>query len=238
MNRTMAIANRELKAYFLTPSGYIIIALFLLVAGGMFFFGSFASGEIASLRTFFGMGTWLLTFIAPAVTMRLFSEELRMGSMELLMTAPVREHEVVMGKFLGAFGLLIVMLVPTALFVIALEIYGRPDYGEMTAGYLGLLLAGTAYLASGLFASTLTNSQPVAFLLALFFWLTLGVSTKILPGHVEDPWARMILAIDPDFRLRDFTIGLINTSNVVYFLSIAALFLIASVVSVQMRRWH
>lgn len=238
MNQTFVIAGRELRAYFLSPAGYIIIALFLLVTGGVFVFGAFASGEIASLRPVFGMGTWLLAFIAPAVTMRLISEELRMGTLEMLMTCPVREAEVILGKFLGAMGLLVLMLLPTAVFVLALEMYGRPDYGELLCGYLGLLLAGTAYVSSGVLTSTFTTSQPVAFLVALFFWLTLGVGTKILPAHVGDQWAGLIFAIDPDMRLRDFTIGLIDTSNVVYFVSIAAVFLIAAVVSLQSRRWR
>lgn len=238
MSQTLHIAGRELRAYFLSPSGYIIIALFMLITGGVFFFGAFASGELASLRPVFGLGTWLLAFIAPALTMRLISEELRLGTLEMLMTCPVREVEVILGKFLGAMGLLILMLLPTAVFVIALEVYGRPDYGELMCGYLGLLLAGTAYLSSGVLASTLTTSQPVAFLLALFFWMTLGIATKILPQHVGEDWVGLIFAIDPDIRLRDFTIGLVDTSNIVYFLSIAAVFLIASVVSLQSRRWR
>lgn len=238
MTQTLVIAGRELRAYFLSPAGYIIVALFLLVTGGVFYFGAFETGEIASLRPVFGMGTWLLAFIAPAVTMRLISEELRMGTIEMLMTCPVRETEVIVGKFLGAMGLLVIMLLPTAVFVIGLEVYGRPDYGELLCGYLGLLLAGTAYVSSGVLASTFTNSQPVAFLLALFFWLVLGISTKIVPAHVNDYWAGLIFAIDPDMRLRDFTIGLIDTSNVVYFLSIAVVFLISAVVSLQSRRWR
>lgn len=238
MNHLLVIASRELRAYFLTPAGYIIIALFLLSTGVVFVFGAFASGEIASLRPVFGVGTWLLAFIAPAVTMRLVSEELRMGTLEMLMTCPVREREVILGKFFGAMGLLVMMLLPTGVYVIALETYGRPDYGELLCGYLGLLLAGTAYVASGIFASTLTNSQPVAFLLALFFWLTLGIAAKILPTHVRDDWAGVIFAMDPDIRLRDFTIGLVDTSNVVYFITIAAVFLIAAVVSLQARRWR
>jgi ABC-2 type transport system permease protein len=101
-----------------------------------------------------------------------------------------------------------------------------------------LLLAATAYVASGVFASTLTNSQPVAFLLALFFWLTIGLSAKLLPSHLPEDWARVAFAIDPDLRMRDFTIGLIDTSNIVYFVSIAAVFLVAAVQSVRARRWQ
>jgi ABC-2 type transport system permease protein len=122
--------------------------------------------------------------------------------------------------------------------VIALERFGRPDYGEVMCGYLGLIVAAAAYVASGVLASTLTASQPVAFLLALFFWLTLGLSAKLLPGHVSDPWSAWVFAIDPDLRLRDFTIGLVDTSNVVFFLSIAAVFLIAAVQALAARRWR
>jgi ABC-2 type transport system permease protein len=238
MSRALAIAGRELRAYFLLPAGYIIIALFLLVSGGVFFFVSLAPGEVASLRAVFGMGTWMLTFIAPAVTMRLVSEELRMGTFEMLMSSPVREGEVIFGKFLGAMGLLALMLLPTLAYVGTLELYGRPDYGELMCGYLGLLLAGAAYMASGVLASTFTSSQPVAFLLALFFWLTLGVGCKLLPAHLDDRWAGIVFAIDPDVRLRDFTIGLIDTSNIVYFVSMAAAFLVAAAVSLQVRRWR
>ncbi|TVQ55180.1 MAG: hypothetical protein EA377_03895 [Phycisphaerales bacterium] len=236
MNRTLAIAGRELRAYFLTPGGYIIIALFLLITGGVFVFAGFGSGEVASMRTVFGLGTWLLTFVAPAITMRLFAEEFRLGTFEALMTSPVREIEVVLGKFLGATGMLIAILAPTLIYVIALEVYGRPDYGEIACGYLGLMLAGTAYLACGTLASTLTNSQTVAFLMALFFWLVLGIGTKLLPQHLEDPWSRIVFLLDPDVRLRDFTIGLLDTANVVFFLTVAAFFLVAAVFSLNVRR--
>lgn len=238
MNIALTIAGRELRASFLSPGGYIIIALFLFVTGGVFAMGTLATGEIASMRSVFGIGTWLLAFIAPAVTMRLVSEELRLGTLEMLMTCPVREAEVIIGKFLGAMGLLAVMLAPTLFMVLALEMHGRPDYGELMCGYLGLMLAGAAYMSSGVLASTLTSSQPVAFLVAFFFWLGLGVGTKVLPAHLSDHWAGIIFAIDPDIRLRDFTIGLIDTSNIVYFISISAVFLIASIISLQARRWR
>jgi ABC-2 type transport system permease protein len=166
-----------------------------------------------------------------------FAEEYRLGTFETLMTCPVREGEIVLGKFLGALALLALMLLPTLVYVVVLEIYGRPDYGELVCGYLGLLLAGSVYLASGLLASTLTVSQPVAFLVALFFWLTIGFAAKLLPSHLDDSTARIVFALDPDLRLGDFTIGLVDTSNIVYFLSLTALFLLASVAALQGRRW-
>jgi ABC-2 type transport system permease protein len=238
MRPTLAIAGRELRSYFFTPSGYIIISLFLLLTGGMFVFSGFRSGDIASMRPVFSVGTWLLAFIGPAITMRLLSEEFRLGTIESLMTSPVRETQVVLGKFFGAMGLLGLMLVPTVMYVFALEAYGRPDYGELFCGYLGLLVAGAAYVASGVLASSLTSSQPVAFLVALFFWMTLGLAAKLLPAHVSDPWAGWIFAIDPELRLRDFTIGLIDTSNVVFFLSASAVFLFAAVQVLAARRWR
>ncbi|MHC5005543.1 MAG: ABC transporter permease subunit, partial [Planctomycetota bacterium] len=127
MSRTMAIAGRELRSYLLAPGGYVIIALFLLITGFVFFFRVFGEGELTSLRSVFGIGTWLLAVVAPAITMRLISEEYRLGTFEALMTCPVREAEVVMGKFLGALALLVVMLAPTWVYVLGLELFGRPD---------------------------------------------------------------------------------------------------------------
>src|SRR4029079_16632157 len=106
--------------------------------------------EIASLRPVFQYGAWVFVFIGPAITMRAISEELRLASLEPLITAPVTEAQVVFGKFLASLGFLVLMLVPTGVFVIALELYGRPDYGELLCGYLGMVLAGSAYMASGI----------------------------------------------------------------------------------------
>jgi ABC-2 type transport system permease protein len=236
MSRALAIASRELRAYFFSPSGYIIMALFGLITGLWFYFSAFVTGGTATLRSVFGIGTWLLALLGPAITMRLFAEEYRMGTFEALMTCPVREIEVVMGKFLGALGLLAAVLLPTLVFVAALEAYGRPDYGEVLCGYLGLLLAGCLYLSSGMLASTLTSSQPVAFLVTMFFWLAVGLAASLLPAHVGEGAASLLYAADPQRRLSDFTIGLVDTSNVVYFVSLSAFFLAATVGSLRVRR--
>ncbi len=236
MTPVLTITQRELRAYFLSPGGYIILALFLLVSGGFFWSQCLQTGQIATLRPVFSVGTWLLTFIAPAVTMRLISEEYRAGTLEMLMTCPIHEFHVVLGKYLASLIFLLIMLLPTVSYVVALELFGRPDYGELLCGYLGLILAGSAYLACGILASTFTNSQAVAFLVALFFWLILGFGAKLLPHYLEPVPSRIVFALDPDLRLRDFVIGLIDTSNVVYFLSLTFVFLVAATKTLQARR--
>jgi ABC-2 type transport system permease protein len=245
MMRTLALAGRELRSYFLSPAGYIIIGLFLLITGFVFILtpaptgGSFAfdNGQPASIRWIFSIGMWLLIFICPAISMRAIAEERRLGTFEMLMTCPVGETQVISGKFLAMVAFLCLMLLPTLVYVIALEWHGRPDYGELACGYLGMLLLGCTYLASGILASTLTSSQVVAFLLTLFLWIALTLGAKLLPPYLPEPFATAAFAADPDPRLRDFAIGLIDTSNIVYFVSLTALFLMASVASLAARRW-
>jgi ABC-2 type transport system permease protein len=234
----LAIAGRELRASFYSPAGYIIVALFMLLASGVFIARGFDQGKPASLRPVFEWGLWLLLLVCPAISMRAIAEEKRLGTFETLMTSPVNEAQVVLGKFFGCFGFLAAMLAPTLLLVIVLELYGRPDYGELLCGYFGLLLAGSAYIASGMLASTLTVSQAAAFLMTVFFWLILSVTTKVLPPYVSQSWSEGLFAADPDPRLRDFAIGLIDSSNVIYFTSITALFLVAAIKTLELGRWR
>lgn len=236
MSRTMAIASRELRSYFLSPGGYVIIALFLVLVGIFFSARSFDVGKPSSLRAVFEIGTWLLLFVCPAITMKAISEERRLGTYEALMTSPASETEVIVAKYLAALGFLVLMLVPTAVHVVALELYGRPDYGEVAAGYLGMVLAGSAYLASGILASTLTTSQVVAFLITLFFWLTLNVGAQVAPQYIPDFWGELIQLIDPDRRLGLFAIGLVDTAGIVYFLTLTGVFLTGAVASLLWRR--
>jgi ABC-2 type transport system permease protein len=238
MSRILALAGRELRSQFLSPVGYIITALFLLMAGLIFVRYTLDQGQPASLRPVFELGTWMLLFICPAITMRAISEERRLGTFEMLMTCPVSEAQVIFGKFLAAIAFLVLMFVPTAAHVAVLEVYGRPDYGELLCGYLGLGLAGGVYLSAGILASTLTTSQVVAFLAALFFWLALSIGAKLLPPYLHEPWATAAFAADPDPRLRDFAIGLIDSSNVIYFLSLTAVFLLAATRSLEARKWR
>jgi ABC-2 type transport system permease protein len=239
-----AIAGRELRAYFLSPGGYVVAALYLLLNGIFFVRLVFNQGDVAALRVIFAINMYVFALICPAVTMRMISEEVRLGTIEMLMTSPVRTAEIVLGKFAAALGFLVLLLLPTLVFVAALEVYGRPDYGELACGYLGVILAGSAYLASGMLASSLTASQVVAYLITVFFWLILLLSAgllpqaQFLPAAWREAWSGVLFGLDPSLRLRDFAIGLIDSSDIVYFCSLTALLLIAAVKSLDVRRWR
>lgn len=244
MRAVAAISARELRAFFLTPGGYVVAALFMLANGWFFVRYVFGQGETATLRPVFAFGMVVFVLVCPAVTMRMISEELRLGTIEALLTSPVTSTQIIAGKFAAALGFLLLLLLPTAVFVAALEVYGRPDYGELLCGYLGLALAGSAYLASGLLASTLTANQVIAYLITVFSWLLLLLGVKGLPGADllpvawRDSLAGVLAALDPDLRMRDFAIGLLDTANVVFFVSATGLLLVAAVQSLEARRWR
>jgi len=266
VSAVMAIARRELFSYLLSPAGYAVTAIFLFFTSLVFFAAAplltgsgFAPGQPASLRMFFEVGVWVFFIIGPAISMRTISDEVRLGTLETLMTAPIGEGQIILGKFLGSFGFLFVMLIPTVVYVFALERFGRPDYGEVACGYLGLLLVGAAYLASGILASTFTSSQVLAYILTIFFWLALLLATMMLPflaalaetrfGGAESSevvqrllgWFQTAAAFlsegNPVTRMRGFIVGFLDTFNIVYFVTFTVVFLVAASRSLGLRRW-
>ncbi len=236
MRQILGIGTRELRSYLYSPAGYIIVTLFLVFVGLLFAYGVMVQGQPATLRIVFDWITLALFVLCPAIAMRTISEELRTGTFEALMTAPVSETTVILGKFFGSALFLLLTFVPTTLYIVALEMYGRPDYGEILCGYLGVVLAGAVLLAGGILASTLSSSQVLALLLSWFFWAGVFLGTLLLPSRVNDRWSDIVIALNPVLRLNDFAIGLVDTSNVIYFLSLTVLFLIAAVKSLQVRR--
>jgi len=261
----LAITRRELFALLLAPAGALIAAMFLFFTSLVYFViaplidAGFSQGQPASLRLFFEISVWVFFLIAPAISMRTISEELRLGTYEMLMTAPVREAQVILGKFLGSLIFLIVVLLPTMAYVIALARFGRPDFGEIACGYLGLVLIGAAYLATGMLISTLTSSQVLAYIGTAFLWILLLLLTMALPyvaaalqALAEQPEASAVLrsflrglefvtsvlsSLSPMARVRDFVNGLADSFNVAYFVIFTAVFLVAAVRSLEMRRW-
>ena len=166
MRAAWTIATRELASYYRTPIGWVITALYLLLSGTWVAFTAIIPAEPATLRVFFAVSQWLLLAVAPAISMRLFSEELRARSIEPLLTAPLSDWQVVGGKFAGSLLFLLAMLAPTLLYVVLLEAVADPDMGPILAGYTGLFLVGMLYMSVGMLFSSLTENQVVAFLVS------------------------------------------------------------------------
>ncbi|MCC7353392.1 MAG: ABC transporter permease subunit [Anaerolineae bacterium] len=236
MRNTLTIARRELSAYFISPVAYVVIAGFLIIAGYFFTLILFYSRE-ATLRYLFSNLTTILIFVAPVLSMRLLAEEQRSGTIELLLTAPVRDWEVVLGKWTAAFVFWLIMLIPTAVYPILLNRYGDPDIIPIVTGYLGIILLGGTLLALGTLTSAMTQNQIVAAVLGvgltLLLWL-IGAAGDFagpaLSGFFQ------YLALGTHFS--DLARGIVDTKNIVYYLSVtvAALFLATRVL--ESRRWR
>jgi ABC-2 type transport system permease protein len=247
MRKVLTLASRELSGYFLSPMAYLIVALFLVFASIVVFSGLsvppfnidaiFQPGGQASLRPLFTVMGWAMVVVAPLLTMRLLSEEYRSGTIEPLMTAPVTETQIVLGKFLAVFGFYLVLLATTVVYLLLLIAFGEPDGGVAAMGYLGLVLAGAAFLAVGLFASALTAYQILAGLLGIAMLGALLVLTQLLVMYGPEPVSQVAARLSAMNYFDDFSRGLFDTRGVVFFLSATALFLFLSVKTLELRRW-
>lgn len=238
MSNVWTIARRELASYFFSPIAYVVLCLFALLAGIFFLFTGFTPGEPAEMRRIFLALVWILVPTVPAISMRLLAEEQRSGTIETLLTSPVSDLQVIVGKWLGALGFFVVLLLPTLVFVILLEVWGDPDYGPIVSGYLGLLFVGGLYLAIGTFASGLTRNQIIAFLVAVFTILLFTVVTFFLPRVVPPFLAAAMFYLNVNEQYGDFSRGLVDISNLVFFLSGIVLFLTLAVKALESRRWR
>ncbi len=238
MRNVWTITSRELNSYFVSPVAYVVSAAFLLVSGVLFSL-ILNSTMDASLRGTFSNVTFIMILIAPVLTMKLLAEEQRMGTLELLLTSPVHDWQVVVGKFLGSLILFAVMLLaPTLLYVVLLTAFGKPDYGPILSSYLGVLLLGGAFLSIGVLSSSLTQNQVVAGCLGIVFlllmWIADAMSRIVGGGAVGD--ALTYLSITQHYD--DFLRGVIDTQNVIYPLSVIAVALFIATQVLQTRRWR
>lgn len=239
MRNIWTICMRELKAYFVSPIAYGAGAMFLLINGYLFSVIVIQSQE-ASLRNVITNMMFILLLLSPALTMRLLADELRMGTIELLMTAPVRDWQIVVGKYLGSLITYIVILIgPTLYYVLILGIFGPPDYGPIASAYLGIVLLGASFLAVGVFSSSLTQNQIIAYfagmVILLLLWVADAGNTALgFAGPVGDTLS--YLAIPQHYT--DFFRGVIDTRHIVYSLSVIAVSLFLATQMVQSRRWR
>ncbi len=239
MRNVLAIMQRELLSLFCSPVAYIVIAGYLLITGvSVLWSGAFAPGRPASLVEVFFWAPWFLTVIVPAICMRTISEEYRAGTMEKLMTAPLSDFQMVLGKYLASLVFFVVMLAPTLVYLFLMQAYGSPDWGQSLASYLGLLLVGVAFTAFGVFASSLTSNQVVAWILGWVPLLLFAVLARFAANQVEGVWRTVFQQVNVVGRFETFSKGLITTDGVVFFLAVATLFIFLTVKVVESRRWR
>ncbi len=238
--RTLTIAKRELSSFFFSPIAYLVIAAFMLLTGLFFMIGVFRPEQPVSMRFLFQAVVFVLVAILPAISMRLLSEELRSGTIENLLTAPLTDGQIIVGKWLGALAFFVVLLLPTVVYLVLLERWSDPDYGPILSGYLGLLFVGGFYLAIGTFISSLSRNQIIAWVMTFFIILIFTVATAgwAVPRFLPDRWAEAVMFVNVNAQYEDFAKGLIDVSNLVYFVTGIALFLVLAVVSLQSRKWR
>jgi ABC-2 type transport system permease protein len=236
MKTVCAIYRKELKAYFDSPIAYIFIVVFLTVSSWLFF-RTFFLVKMSTMRGFFVIIPWLCMFFIPAVSMRLWAEERKTGSNELLMSLPVQEWEVVLGKYFAALTVYVTTIVLTIPLAIAVGIIGTPDWGVIVGSYIGSILLGAAILAIGTFVSSLTSNQIVAFILGV---ISVGILTVIGqplftmflqgPLTVLAPYAEWLGLAN---HFASISRGVIDSRDIIYYLLLAALPLYLTVKSIQ-----
>ncbi len=236
MRATWVIAKRELGAYFKSPIGYVVLAAFLALSGFLFFNNFFTIG-VASMEGYFGGMPFLLLFFCPAIAMRLLAEERGQGTIEMLLTMPVRDSQVVVGKFLAALAVLAVGLVMSLPFVVTVGSLGDLDKGPVIGGYVGTFLLGGTYLAVGLFASALSKNQIVAFIVGVAICLALFLLGTVYAA-AGDTVGPILQYASPGYQFQKIARGVLELRNVVYYLSFIAVLLILSTQVLESRKWR
>jgi ABC-2 type transport system permease protein len=237
MRAVQAVAWKEIQIYFSSPTAYIIGTIFLALAGFFFVRDLGEPFPEASLSAFFQGATIVLVLLAPVLTMRLMAEEQKLGTIELLLTSPVRDWEVVIGKYLASMVFLLGTLALTLYYTVLLVVYADPDPGPIYAGYLGLILYGAAALAIGLLTSTLTSNQIVAAAVAMGILLVLYFA-EAASGSLGTTASNIIGQVGIKSHFDDFERGIIDTRHVVYFICFIAFFLFLTIRALEIRRWR
>lgn len=242
----LSIYRKEINAFFSSLIGYIVIALFLVLSGMILWVvpdTSILNYGFATMDNLFMFAPWLYLILIPAITMRMFSEEISSGTIEMLSTKPLREVEIVLGKFFAALTLVIFSLIPTLLYYYTVYQLGAPkgnlDSGAIWGSYIGLILLASCFVAIGLFASSLTSNQIVSFVIsvficAMFYWAFEALSSLPVFYAKLDT---LIAAIGIESHYTSISRGVIDTRDVVYFLSLSTAFIVMTKTSLESRKW-
>jgi len=237
MKTIWILTKKELRSYFDSLIAYVMIVLFLGFSGLFtWLYGSdiFLTGQ-ASLRTFFGIAYWTLFFFIPALTMKSIAEEKKSGTLELLLTKPISDWQLIWGKFFAAFGIILITLLLTISYVITLANIGNLDDGAVIMGYFGLLLMSAAYIGIGIFASSISKNQIVAFLIALFIGLFFHIIFGVFASSSVGFLGGLFSYLDLNTHFESIARGVLDTKDLIYFLSIMFIGLYLSVISLSKR---
>ena len=236
MNNIINTFKKEFSSYFTSPMAYIFLVVFGLVNGYFFSNTFFLIGQ-SDLRSLFNIIPMVYLFFIPAITMGLIAKEKNLGTMEIICTLPIKEYEFVIGKYLAALALILIGLIFTIVHFVTLVSFGTNiDYGALFTGYLGLFFAGAVYAAIGTFASSLFDNQVVAFIIGVFIVLMFFLFDKLLI-FVPSFMAGTIQYMSVDYHMSNMSRGVIDTRNIIYFVSVVGIFLFATVQSLSSRKW-
>jgi ABC-2 type transport system permease protein len=235
MSPALVISKREIRTYFNSPVAYIVVTVFTIVFG-FFFFNNLFVEKQADMRAFFSLAPLMFCFFAPAITMRLLAEEKGSGTIEILITMPVRDWEVVVGKWLAAMALLLTTLALTLVFAITVAKLGPLDKGPALGGYFGLLLMGGSYVAIGVMASSFTRNQVVSLIISFGICFALFLFGKVLP-FVPEKLQPIISFLSTDTHFENVSRGVIDSRDVLYYASVIVVSLLIATTSLQSRKW-
>jgi ABC-2 type transport system permease protein len=237
LRNVLILARKETYTYYASPMAYVVSAVFLALAGHFLVRGLSTTVPEASVREMLTPLAFAVILWAPVTTMRLLAEEQKMGTLELLMTTPIREWEIVLGKFVALLMMFLGIVVPTFIYVGLLALYGSPDPGPLFSGYLGLMLYGGAAASLGLFTSSLSGNQIIAgatSAVALLFLTLADQAAEVVAG----PPATILRSLSLPGHYNDFIAGVVELSDLVYFVTFIGIFLLLATLSLETRRWR
>ena len=238
MNNVIAILRKEFKSFFISPIAYVFITVYLVITSFLFFQGFFIINQ-ADMRGYFGLLPWVFLLFIPAITMRSWAEEKKVKTLELLLTWPVSDFQVVLGKFLAALSFLYITILLSLTIPITIMILGTPDAGPIIGGYVGTLLMGAAYLAIGLWISSYTENQIVAFILGVVVTFVLFIIGNPFVTMAAPSWLVPALSyIGLGNHFESIERGVIDSRDIIYYLSVIGFFLFLNVQSLGSRKWE
>ncbi len=242
----LSIFIKELNSYFSSLIAYISILLFIVIMGIFLWISpdsNILSDGYATLDRFFNIAPWVIMFLIPALTMRSFSDEFKSGTIEILSTLPLKESNIILGKFFASFAIVLFSLIPSLLYVITISqlsvIKGNIDSGGIIGSYIGLLFLNAAFTAIGVFCSSITSNQVIAFLFALFlnFILFSGFETLSQIPSFNNGIDYIISQFGMQFHYNSISRGALDSRDIIYFISIVIIFILATKLSIEKRKW-